>query len=1102
MESSYLLPFIERTNMMAAQLIREVHSISADKDFNLNMKILRQFSMLPQIQMLSKLFQSNVILAVLNYDNIDLRLLHKYLIATASYKEGVHVIESIKEIQYKRHQISFEKIKDVFLVRLIDASQDEDDYWYLCKISNFNLKSEYVNKHLHKIKDSTLAKRLLKDLLSESYDKCLRPIYIAQIKQWIVELDIYERIAMVLGDMNWLEVRQKSVDEPDVMLHELLDNVNDLLGILPNWIKLHPLSEVIDSVRTRNIYDSFSIFVSTNESEEVTKVLFDAIESMAGDKILELYEILLMGIKNLQALKYVVEYLYATAKRKEKFQKYQITIKMLECLNEHERQNLWHLMTQPLLILEQFLMNSRFEILGKMLNAIKPMLYEKSCKLCHDCHESTSSTGSMSISNLTRLIDISNSGSSDYIMVNYDSNHIDEFITMDCVNVMLRLYASKALDIRISERCSAASYSILSRTSVESPRSPNTHQMPKNPPAKESWVTDEDAGICMSCNKAIFTLLTRRHHCRRCGRVVCHTCSTKRVRIPELYADVLVRACNDCYYQMELEKELKNTGSVSDSSTDDHWQFTGNAKHDSLVRDEFSYEYAPNVNLCLSICDLYLSDTECAQFLLDQARKLESLFRPLEPGHANPEMDYELVGKMIHCLAVAAKVRGASDECNEIISHADIMQALVENKCESLMPMESININSIRKLRDTLIRAEQWQLALEVSTKYRFPTVGVMASWGIVCLKAGCFMTAREKFAHCFKPVEPCCKLQESLISVILSDDPISAKQLHEWEQIKRPAQSPGLLNEILNILENNYHQATQSTPAKNDSNGKEIVDPNEPTFNITSRLKNLKNITQNIFDEVVAERKMFRETRTLPKDAKGFIYKNQIITSKYFDESLFYLNAYATHVDIVDYLIKHYQIVSALRYILIQKIDTDAFIQRIYYPCLRQNNVDIIFDYMMDVDETLLMWKNYILQLCRHLEKRSSWKELYEIQVLIKDPIRASMTCVKFYTMNCGNYRDLMNNRQYLIKAQGHLEAEFDLASHWEDIKTSKDEKRNSLIMKRDMKTLGNLLSLMSIQLDVAVFLAQCETDGVDVCGSISKVRKCQVYFLSHFEE
>ncbi|XP_063709984.1 zinc finger FYVE domain-containing protein 26 homolog [Culicoides brevitarsis] len=1088
MESSYLLPFIERSNLMAAQLIRELHGISTDKDLNFNMSIIRDLAILPQIQILSKLFNNNCIMTVLNYDNIDLRLLHKYLISTTNFKEGIHSIESIKEIQYKRHQIYFEKIKDVFLARLIDASDDEDDYWYLCKIVNFNLKSEYVNKHLHKIKDNVLAKRLLKDLLSESHDKCLRPSYIAQIKNWIIEVEVYEQIAMILGDVNWLDIRQKSFNETDLMLQEILDS-NELYNVLPKWIELHPLHKISDSNMIENIKRSFEMSILKNNNDKTFKILFGAIDSMKAENVIELYETLIAEVDTLKTLKLVVDYLQRTSRKKERYQKYQISIRIFECLNELERQNLWNLKTFPLLILEQFLMNTRFEILTKVLSAIKPLLYEKTCRLCHDNHESDYSNGSMSITNLTHLVDISNSGSSDYIMINYDTNHIGEFITVDCVNVMLRLYASKALDIRISERYSAASYSILSRVSIESSRSPNVHQMPKEAPPKESWVTDEDAGICMSCNKAIFTLLTRRHHCRRCGKVVCHTCSTKRVKIPELYGDVLVRACNNCFYQMEIEKETKQTSSINDYSIDNQWQLTGSEKHDNVVREEFSYEYAPNVNLCLSICDLYLSDHECAQFLLHHASKLEALFRPVEPGHANPEMDYELVGKMIHCLALAAKVRGASDECNEIIAHSDIMQALVENKCESLMPMEPINLHSIRKLRDALIRAEQWRLALEISLKYNFSTLGVMASWGIICLKAGSFMTAREKFAHCFKIVDVSTDRQRSLFSVVLSDEQITAKQVQEWEQIKRPIQTSGLLNEILSILENSYYPSLVRSVTNNKSSLKENLDGTEPAYNFTSRLKNLKNITQNIFEDVVPERKMFRETRALPKDAKGFMYKNQIMRCKYFEESIFYLNSYGTHLDIIDYLIKHHQIVSALRYILIQKIEPDTFVHRIYYPCLRQNNVDIIFDYMMDLDETLILWKNYILHLCRHLEKRASWKELYDIQVLIKDPIRASMTCIKFYNMNCKSYRDLMNNRQQLIKAQRHLEQEFELASHWENIKTCKVEKTNSLIMKRDMKTLSCLLNLISMQLDTAAFLAQCELDGYDVCEYISKI-------------
>ncbi|CAG8833808.1 35720_t:CDS:2, partial [Racocetra persica] len=45
---------------------------------------------------------------------------------------------------------------------------------------------------------------------------------------------------------------------------------------------------------------------------------------------------------------------------------------------------------------------------------------------------------------------------------------------------------------------------------------------------KYEWENDEDASECRRCNKK-FRLWTRRHHCRRCGQVVCDQCSTARV---------------------------------------------------------------------------------------------------------------------------------------------------------------------------------------------------------------------------------------------------------------------------------------------------------------------------------------------------------------------------------------------------------------------------------------------------------------------------------------------------------------------------------------------------------------------------------------------
>lgn len=58
--------------------------------------------------------------------------------------------------------------------------------------------------------------------------------------------------------------------------------------------------------------------------------------------------------------------------------------------------------------------------------------------------------------------------------------------------------------------------------------------MPSEPPPNSSavgdgngsmqsaaWLSDGDVTKCMCCRKATFSLGTRRHHCRHCGRVVC-----------------------------------------------------------------------------------------------------------------------------------------------------------------------------------------------------------------------------------------------------------------------------------------------------------------------------------------------------------------------------------------------------------------------------------------------------------------------------------------------------------------------------------------------------------------------------------------------------
>jgi len=85
------------------------------------------------------------------------------------------------------------------------------------------------------------------------------------------------------------------------------------------------------------------------------------------------------------------------------------------------------------------------------------------------------------------------------------------------------------------------------------------------------WIPDSDAKACMLCNTA-FTVLNRRHHCRKCGKVVCDDCSKGKWTFPQ-QSSKPQRVCDTCY--KELNSTLSGLGepaapsAMQDSDSDD-----------------------------------------------------------------------------------------------------------------------------------------------------------------------------------------------------------------------------------------------------------------------------------------------------------------------------------------------------------------------------------------------------------------------------------------------------------------------------------------------------------------------------------------------------
>jgi len=69
------------------------------------------------------------------------------------------------------------------------------------------------------------------------------------------------------------------------------------------------------------------------------------------------------------------------------------------------------------------------------------------------------------------------------------------------------------------------------------------------------WEDDNKVNACPVCSTA-FGMFTRKHHCRRCGKVYCDKCTHKKIAMTRyLYADPQ-RVCKSCLPTTEFENEF------------------------------------------------------------------------------------------------------------------------------------------------------------------------------------------------------------------------------------------------------------------------------------------------------------------------------------------------------------------------------------------------------------------------------------------------------------------------------------------------------------------------------------------------------------------
>ncbi|XP_062324940.1 zinc finger FYVE domain-containing protein 26 isoform X2 [Osmerus eperlanus] len=850
------------------------------------------------------------------------------------------------------------------------------------------------------------------------------------------ELEVYHLMLNLhppLPWATWQDVRSSSKQDPESVLAMMLAARE--FSLCDRWLQMYSGSEQLTlQLRTEHLLHLLE--------QGHTQQAYQLLEGLSDTLGLEVCERALDRRPGLAAGHFLSDYLtlhfqsLVSPARQRHIHALHLGSKVLLTLPQSTRQDYFHLLAEPLLMLEQLLMNLKVDWVQLALRTLRPPLLGQEAGL--------------GPGDVDRLLAQYACKALDFPYAPRERSRSDSVISLQEA-----LSQCPALDScpPSPRRESPTSSSVLccsgwisGSTPMHTPsssssdrgkeqgsagrrqRSPAQFQPPDKPPARRDWVPDPQQHVCMVCQRERFTMFNRRHHCRRCGRLVCQACSGRRMPV-EGCTEEEVRVCDQCYtfFHPDLDEELEEAEAVTGSPVSPgggveeglqlpevhHRMFrlSTDPAENLQLHSEFYYEQAPSASLCVAILSLHSDQMACGHQLIAHCR---SLSRQL----TSPEVDARLLTDIMRQLIFSAKLMfvtvGRSQDlalCDSYISKVDVLKILVAANYKDIPSLDDIlETSAVTRLRNQLLEAEHYQLAVEVSTKSGLDPGGVWHAWGMASLKAGQLSGAREKFSRCLKV-------------------PVDRNQLTLGAR---------LLQEIVQHLESTVRPALTTLPSED----------------ILASLQEL--------EEALAE----------PGPPECPEFPAQL--SPLLQESLHYLLSYGTHLALVSFYMRHGHTREALAHLLLKQCPEEVFLEGILQPSLERGQLGALQGLLEGLDPGQEACGRYLMASCQLLQRRGHFHTLYQLQQFMMDHVRAAMTCICFFTRGAQSYLQLGEQQRWLVRAKEHLktflqEQQARGAGRRKSTLNSFRKKMSSSDVSRHMNTI-------ELQLEVTRFLHRCE--------------------------
>ncbi|CAI8002630.1 Zinc finger FYVE domain-containing protein 26, partial [Geodia barretti] len=419
-------------------------------------------------------------------------------------------------------------------------------------------------------------------------------------------------------------------------------------------------------------------------------------------------------------------------------------------------------------------------------------------------------------------------------------------------------------------------------------------------------------------------------------------------------------------------------------SHNQRWKLLPNDNaYNNNIRSEFGYEESPNWALCLTLVDLLLSRGMAAACLLDRCQSVSLQLVSDSRDNINREVDQYFVIGVIQNLLWSAKLRfeeatdlSGVEICDTYLSRVDLLRRLVSSRSRVVPSIQELAKPELaRRVRDRLVQEDQFELAMEVSTKCQLDTSVVWSAWGVACLRCGELAKAREKFRHCFQ----------------MSSQRGSGVTAGRRSSGMGGAGTQQLLERIVEQLEQSPLSITTKCA--------------QPTEDWSSVMMACMSLTEKHSEDCDLD-------------------------THRFSECLHYLQSHGGQSATVAFFVRHNCWTDACKYILDERCSEEVFVEQLWVPALKAGVIEKVQDILKALNHSLVHWEPYLTAVCRHFSQRSLYHILYQTQLYMRDFIRAGMTCIKFFIGFSGRsttITDLFSRRHYLITALRHFQSALD---------------------------------------------------------------------------